>query len=388
MPPKNFTIGVLGAGQLSRMLLEAAAKRSLRAAFFDEALQSPAVAARTGAQHFRGKLSDAAALRDFLGQTETVVFENEFVDCDALAATAQGLSVRFAPGLDAIRTLQDKWKQKQILNQLGIPSARAFEVRELGASPGSLDRVFKWSRQGYDGKGVLIRPRDSQRLADFIREGQSRGGIVFAEECVEFQRELALVACRTPREFKAYPLVVSGQANGICQYVVGPARDLEVPAAIEVQAKEQARALGDALDLRGCFAIEFFWSPGRLLVNEIAPRVHNSGHYTMDVCPAGQFENHLLGALGEPLGETEPTSAFFMWNLLGPIGSAGAAASSDLPPLPRAEAKLHWYDKEALRGGRKMGHIHLDLSQAVEGEGLRREFEAWDRQWAARVISH
>jgi 5-(carboxyamino)imidazole ribonucleotide synthase len=370
-------VGILGGGQLGCMLADAALGLGLEPILLADAT-SPA-AALFSERTVRGSVTDTAVLRDFLSRAPVVAFENEFLDCDALQSAAQGLSVRYAPGLDVVRVLQDKLRQKELLTRLGIPTAEFLSIQP---STGSADAwthqaydalegevVLKWSRLGYDGKGVCL-ARDSadgrKEALEFCQASLARGIAVYAERKIAFKRELAIVAARSggasrPTDLIAYPLVVSEQERGVCKRVLGPATALGVPPRLEIEATEAARKLGDALGLEGVFAIELFESAaGEILVNEIAPRVHNSGHYSQDACRVSQFENHWRAILGAP-SAPKPRAGFGMLNLLGPEGMAlSLAQSRDTLPFSRVPepARLHWYGKSEIRPGRKVGHLN------------------------------
>jgi 5-(carboxyamino)imidazole ribonucleotide synthase len=353
-------LGILGTGQLSMMLTEAAGPMGLKTLAYD------------------GRLEDEAALSRFFAECSrvarapTVIFENEFVDCDLLERAGKPHGVRFVPGLAAIRELQDKILQKRRLEQLGIPTAAWLPIGEGEEPAAFLARagqrfsrgfVLKWARMGYDGKGVLVVGSSSSAAETFVSEAASRGIPVYAEEKIAFRRELAILSVYSTKGEQAhYPLVVSVQREGICRTVTGPATGLGVAEGLEKEAREAAVKLARSIDLFGAFALEFFETEaGQLLVNEIAPRVHNSAHYTQDSARTSQFENHLRAALGMPLGDTACTPAFAMVNLIGPPGASRLSLPASLGP-----GILHWYGKRDLRPGRKMGHLN-GASESPEG---------------------
>lgn len=351
-------IGILGNGQLAKMLLPAAKK-----------LGVPAFAL--------GEITPGT-LKALFSRVSHVLFENEFLDCAMLRNSARGTKVEFMPKLEVLELVQDKLEQKKLLEKLKIATA-PFKVLATPPAQAS-SAVLKWSRMGYDGKGVLLcdattRPRDIQL---FFSEAKTRGAKVYSEERIAFRRELAIVAARsTTGEFCAYPLVISEQENGICKKVYGPATSLGVDTAIEKTAVEWARQIAEHLQLVGAFALEFFEDPARgLLVNEIAPRVHNSGHYTLDGCETSQFENHVRACLGMALGKTTSAPVFAMINLLGP----GAAAA----PSPATGVHVHWYGKTEVRPRRKMGHLNAVGRSISELSGLLSKLEACDKVWASR----
>ena len=281
--------------------------------------------------------------------------------------------------------------QKKLLEKLNIPtapfslcnasSARAFEswlhacLKSLGPA-----LVLKWDRFGYDGKGncfVGMKPKESPRSAlkrclTFFEEGKRKGATVYAEQAIPFKREAALVAVRSSGKnggWANYPLVWTRQEKGICHTVWGPATAFGLPVQIEKQAIRHAKKIASSLNLCGAFAIEWFWTPGKpLMVNEIAPRVHNSGHWTQDAAQTSQFENHLRACLGWPLGSTQSTATFGMANCLGKRSrrfAPGKIPRRWLLQSLRSGGFPHWYGKRDERPGRKMGHTNFDSVRAL-----------------------
>lgn len=397
-------LGVLGGGQLARMLIEGARPLGSEIAIFAESADLPA--GRLGSPVTVGTIPPAdapieafAPLIAFLSKLDRVAFENEFIDTRALRRAAQGVSVRFFPDLPAIEELSDKLRQKQLLQRLGIPSA-PFQV----VQPETLDpvlasfggeAVLKWSRMGYDGKGVKIARSDSpegmREAREFCALGFARGAEIYAERRIDFRRELAIAAVRSVNgDFAAYPLVISEQEQGICDRVRGPARRLGVPEALEAEARAHSRNIAESLDIVGAFALELFETrDGKLLVNEIAPRVHNSAHYTQDASPVSQFENHWRAILGQPLGDTESAGTFAMLNLLGPPSISRPDAPELRPRPATSRVKLHWYEKHDLRPLRKLGHLNgVAADSTPDLNTLCRELEATRTTWIQNVVSH
>ncbi|MFO1519505.1 MAG: 5-(carboxyamino)imidazole ribonucleotide synthase [bacterium] len=384
-------VGILGGGQLAQMLAESALRLKLNPLIYTEDERSPA--SKTGAPVVIGRIEDREELRRFLSQVDTVVFENEFVDCQLLEQAAQDLKLLFFPGLSVIRAFQDKFTQKEILQKLNLPTASFISLED--DSPAGIVKalhqfpqgaVFKWSRMGYDGKGVLvvseIQAAPMKELQEFCRQAKERKAHVYVEEKVDFQRELAIVAVRSVTgQFSSYPLVLSEQEKGICRRVMGPATALGVTSELEKQAQDYARTLGERMSLVGCFALELFHTrSGDLMVNEIAPRVHNSGHYTQDACSASQFENHWRGVFGEPLGETKTTPVFAMLNLLGPEGVRGKVTPAMIPSRQEG-IFLHWYEKEEIRPSRKMGHLNAVGKSPEELNSILGRLEKNHEEW-------
>jgi 5-(carboxyamino)imidazole ribonucleotide synthase len=400
-------VGIIGGGQLARMLAQSALRLGLKPVIYAESAQCPA--ADSAHDVMVGALRGQAQLTRFLKRVEVVVFENEFVDVELLERAAararKNPRALFRPGLATIATLQDKLTQKKLLVRLKIPTAPFLEIRKFRDIETATERfgaaVLKWSRLGYDGKGVLIldpKKRIELRVIQAFYETAAQRGIpVYAEKKIDFRRELALIGVasgvsRAP-QFASYPLVISEQEDGICKLVTGPATTLGVPFGRESDASRIARKIADATGLAGAFGVEFFETrSGAILVNEIAPRVHNSGHYTQNAFSADQFENHWRGALGLPLRDPrlEPfqkNRRFAMLNLLGPPEVALSEPRHGALPLPEPgpSTHLHWYGKTEIRARRKLGHLNgvADSNRALER--LLREFRASERSWIQRL---
>lgn len=385
-----FRVGILGGGQLARMLVEDALPLGLEPVVFTDDPLAPA--ARICPWVHLGTIEDMASLSAFLGSVCVVAFENEFIDTARLKQAAQGLNLRFEPALDTLHLLQDKLSQKRILKRLQIPSAPWRLVRrdeplpaQIAAIRAELDQacVFKWSRMGYDGKGVLLTGPETpaETVQHFCEHGFSRPAEVYVEKMIRFRRELAMMAVRSIHgDFDAWPLVISEQGAGICRRVWGPAMQYGVDPGLEEQARSYARHLAEDLGMTGVFALEMFETEeGDLLINEIAPRVHNSGHYTQDGAATSQFANHWRAILGMPLGPVATPPAFAMLNLLGPAGVRLQHAPS-LPPPP-AEIHLHWYEKAGIRPHRKLGHVNRAGNCPDEIGSILESLEAYEQAW-------
>ncbi|HEX4923602.1 MAG TPA: 5-(carboxyamino)imidazole ribonucleotide synthase [Bdellovibrionales bacterium] len=388
----DASLGIIGDGQLARMLGEAARKMGLNVTVFAEDAAHPA--ARIALPTVLGSPKSLDALRQFVSKMDIIVFENEFVDCDLLTRASSGAKVTFLPSLANIALFQDKLKQKEKLKELSIPTSSfmAWDEKEdptlwVNAAFDQLGScVFKWSRLGYDGKGVFIardRASDLTAILGFITEARKKGVQIYAEQKIDFRRELAIVSTlSTLGEFVSYPLVISKQENGICRQVLGPATSFGVPTHLQELATQYAHRLGTSCGLFGTFAIELFeTADGDLLVNEIAPRVHNSGHYTQDAAETSQFENHWRGVLGLPLGPAKTSPAFFMWNVLGPDDTGPVKDSPEARPKALAPLRLHWYEKEEIRPRRKLGHINASAASPDEIDKLINEILRVDREW-------
>lgn len=366
-------IGIIGGGQLALMLADAAERIGVTPIILAASPEDPAPQRHSGAVF--GSAQDPKVLEQFFSQAQMVIFENEFVDCGILREAAKDLDIRFIPSLETLSLFQDKIQQKKLLNQAGVPTAEFFVLGLadqippsdlLGVVTAACERfggscVLKWSRMGYDGKGVLpvdLTQLDLKRIESFFKQAASKNSEIYAERKIPFKRELAVIAAYSiTGEFSAYPLVISEQKEGVCSLVYGPACTLGVPNELEKAAHEYAKKVGQLGKLNGIYALEFFETEkGQLLVNEIAPRVHNSGHYTQNAAMTDQFENHLRACLGLTLGATSSTGVFAMHNLLGPdVHLSGVEV-----PMPATSENsfLHWYGKKEIRLHRKLGHLN------------------------------
>ena len=251
---------------------------------------------------------------------------------------------------------------------------------------------MKWSRFGYDGKGnFFLTDIPAQKIAalEFISAGISRGGAVYAEQMIPFDQEIAIVASRSADgSFYSYPVVVSQQSSGICLTVKGPAEKFGINALAVKKLEQVAAIIGSKGDIIGVFAVEAFLMGDQILVNEIAPRVHNTGHYSQDACLVSQFEAHLRSTLGSgsagidksPLSENKIAEYFGMRNILG----AKSVNRKDAVPLPNISEplKLHWYQKVGSKPGRKLGHINFTATTSTDLETLFLQAVNEEKSWA------
>jgi 5-(carboxyamino)imidazole ribonucleotide synthase len=328
-------VGVIGGGQLGRMLALAGIPLGLRFRFLDPA---PDACAGEVGELLTGPYDDPELLDRLAEEADTVTYEFENVP---VAAARRAGAV---PSPSALELGQDRLAEKQLFRRLGIPTARFGSLEETG-----VPALVKTRRLGYDGKG--------QRRVDTpepLAEGE------LAEQLVDFGRELSLVAVRSRAGDTAfYPLAENRHEQGILRVSVAPA-----PSPPQAEAEEYGRRLLDELDYVGVIALELFEVDGRLLASEFAPRVHNSGHWTIDGAATSQFENHLRAILGLPLGPTGALAPCTMVNLIG-----APPPVAELLALPGA--RLHLYGK-APRPGRKLGHVTLvDAEPTIVDEALR-----------------
>jgi 5-(carboxyamino)imidazole ribonucleotide synthase len=340
-------VGVLGAGQLGRMLALAGYPLGLRFAFMDENSEAPA--GHLGALTVAG-WDDRAALDAFANTVDLVTYEFENVPVAAAERLATHVPVFPAPG--ALNVAQDRLKEKQLFRDLDIGTARFAEVDtrddlDRAVAAIGLPSVLKTRTQGYDGKGQRVLRRAADLDPAFAAIG---GRPLILEGFVPFDRELSILAARSRTGETAYwPLVENVHRDGILRLSVAPAAEADSGLA-DAAATIVARVL-EALDYVGVLAIELFQFEGRLLANEMAPRVHNSGHWTIEGAKTSQFENHLRAILGLPLGATDAIGVSAMINLIGETPDPSAI-------LGIAGAHLHLYGKPA-RPGRKLGHVTL-----------------------------
>jgi 5-(carboxyamino)imidazole ribonucleotide synthase len=346
-------IGVLGAGQLGRMLALAGYPLGLRFRFFDAAHEAPV---RDLAEFIRADFADLAALDRFADGLEVATYEFENVPVAAVEHLARRLPVY--PPAAALRSSQDRLAEKTLFRSLGIATAPFVAVTERAELDRALEEmgypaILKTRRMGYDGKGqYLIRERAAAEQAwqqTVCWASQARpANELLLEGFVPFDRELSQLAVRgRDGRMVFYPLVENHHADGMLRLSLAPAPNLT--PALEQRAREYATCVLEALNYVGVLAIEFFQQGEQLLANEMAPRVHNSGHWTIEGAQTSQFENHLRAILGLPLGAAGARQPCAMLNLIGELPDTRAV-------LAHEGTHLHLYGKKP-RPGRKIGHI-------------------------------
>jgi len=341
------TIGILGGGQLGYMLALAGYPLGLHFRFLDPSPEAPVGRI---AQRVTAEFSDQAALEKFSSGLELVTYEFENVPVEAAEFLAARVPV-YPPPV-ALETAQDRLKEKQLFQKLGIATTEFVPVSKPNELDAALKKiglpaVLKTCRMGYDGKGQWI-----LRTTEDVAKAKSELPAVplILERFVPFTRELSILAVRSSNgETAVYPLVENHHRGGILRLSLAPAPRLEPP--IQRAAENAARHVLESLKYVGVLAIEFFEHDGRLLANEMAPRVHNSGHWTIEGAVTSQFENHLRAVLGMPLGSTGLTGHSAMLNLIGELPE-----SAEVLAVP--DTHLHLYGKSP-RPGRKLGHVTL-----------------------------
>jgi len=352
-------VGVVGGGQLARMMIAPAVELGIELRVLAEEERMSASLAATAVGDYR----DATTVLEFAREVDVLTFDHEHVPQDVLAALVEaGVAVR--PGPDPLQFAQDKLLMRARLQELGMPQPEWAAVTDAEQLRAFLDAhggraVLKTPRGGYDGKGVRVVSTAVEADDWFAALTEdARGGALLAEELVDFTRELAQQIARSPSgEVRAYPVVETVQRGGVCAEVIAPAphaagRLSDVAAHIGV-------GVAEGLGVTGMLAVELFETTDqRLLVNELAMRPHNSGHWTQDGAHTSQFEQHLRAVLDLPLGDSAPIATWsVMVNILG--GPADGALDERFAAAMAAHpaAKLHTYGK-APRPGRKVGHVN------------------------------
>jgi 5-(carboxyamino)imidazole ribonucleotide synthase len=347
------TIGILGGGQLARMLALAGAPLGLRFLVVDSAADA---CAGQVAPLLRADWRDFDALADFARRIDVATFDFENVP----AETAHWLTehTRVSPNPSALAISQDRLAEKNLFREIGLDTPAFAAVDSRADLVEAVERIgcpaiLKTRRLGYDGKGQFRLKSPS----DVDAAWTALGGVPsILEAFVAFERELSVIAVRSREgEFRTYPLTQNWHADGILSASLAPAPASE---ALAPAAYAYARRIAERLDYVGTFALELFVRDGQLLGNEIAPRVHNSGHWTIEGTPTSQFENHIRAVLGWPLGDTTALGVNAMLNWVGELPAA-------VPVL--AEPRAHWHDygKEP-RVGRKVGHATLCAATTQE----------------------
>jgi 5-(carboxyamino)imidazole ribonucleotide synthase len=355
-------IGIIGAGQLGRMLALAGYPLALQFRFLDTAADSPGGQV---APIVLGAFDDPRSLARLATDVDLVTYEFENVPVAALERVASRRPVW--PPVDALRVSQDRLLEKTLFADLDIPTPpfRAVDSRaelEAAARELGLPCVLKTRRLGYDGKGQFV----LKRRADVARAWEALGGVpLILEGFVRFEREASIVAVRSTRgETRFYPVVENEHRAGILHRTLAPLRG---GARLQRLAERHATRLLDHFGYAGVLTIEFFVVDGRLVANEMAPRVHNSGHWTIEGAATSQFENHLRAVLGLPLGATDALGHAGMINCIGRMPDRDAVLA-----LPGVH--LHDYGK-APRPGRKLGHATVVARTAIARDALLKRIE-------------
>ena len=361
LPPRQpkaaRTLGIVGGGQLAKMLAQSASQFGCDVVVLERNHHSPA--ANLAIETVIGDWDNPDSLLILGSMVDVVTLENEFVDADSLAALEQ-FGHPLWPTAATIRTVQDKLLQKRALAEAGLPVPRFAPVSDRAAVAAAAKEfgwplVLKKRRNGYDGKGNFTL-RSTADIETGWTQLNGDTNALYVEEFCPFAAELAMMLTRgQDGGIVAYPLVETIQRDHICHVVKAPAN---VPKETAARAAEIARKAVEAVKHVGTMGVEMFLAKdGNVLINELAPRVHNSGHYTIEACVCSQFENHVRAVMGWPLGSTEMrTPAAVMVNLLGAAKGTGTPHGLD-KALAIPGAHPHIYGKSISAPGRKMGHV-------------------------------
>jgi 5-(carboxyamino)imidazole ribonucleotide synthase len=349
----DASLGVLGGGQLGRMFTLAAHSMGYRVVVLDPDPHSPA--GLIADQHINADYQDRAALQMLGDECAAITTEFENIPAESLEFLEQYCPVR--PGADAVRIAQNRINEKTFIRQQGLataPFAAIYEAADIEDAISGLQPplLLKTASMGYDGKGQQQVSTADEASAAFIQAG---GAPCILEEMIELEREISVVLVRNSSGLTAvYPVGENRHVNGILDTTIVPSG---ADTAITDAAIDMARQLADAMNYCGVLAVEFFCTrQGELLINEMAPRPHNSGHYTVDACATSQFEQQVRMMCGLMPSDTKLLSAVVMTNLMGDIWNDGDPAWQHV--LNEPGAHLHLYGKREARPGRKMGHIN------------------------------
>jgi 5-(carboxyamino)imidazole ribonucleotide synthase len=358
-------IGILGAGQLGRMLAMAGYPLGQKFGFYGLSHDEPA--AMLG--HMHTQTDDTSNLDDLVNFADVITFESENTSVELVKKISQTTPVY--PGATSLYYAQDRGREKALFNQLAIPCApyaliNNFTDLEAAVQTIGLPAVLKTTTEGYDGKGQFVIKQPEQLHQAWLSIGE-RPAIL--EGFINFKRELSIIAVRNAHnEHVYYPLVENQHRDGILRLTLAPAQQID--PAIQQQAERYMQALLDQMDHVGVLTLELFETEAGLIANEMAPRVHNSGHWTMEGAQTSQFENHIRAISGLPLGSTAVRQTFAaMVNIIGEQGDIVAALK-----LPNVH--VHLYNK-AERAGRKLGHINVLATSQAELNKTLEHLQAW-----------
>ncbi|MGM0389006.1 MAG: 5-(carboxyamino)imidazole ribonucleotide synthase [Natrinema limicola] len=349
------TIGVVGGGQLGRMLAEAAAPLGVEVVVLDPTPDCPA--ALVARDQIVADFDDEAGIRDLAERADVLTFEIELADQNVMDRISEETGTPVHPKPSTLETIHDKLVQKRKLEAAGVPVPPFREVDDADDIREAIDDygapvMLKARTGGYDGRGNV--PVESKADAEDALE--SVAGPAMVESFVDFEREVSVIAVKGDDEVATFPLGENVHEDEILRETIVPARSSE---AVTERAYDVARDVLEVMDGRGVYGIELFEATdGEILLNEIAPRPHNSGHWTIEGTQTSQFEQHIRAVLGWPLGSTALRSPTVMTNLLGDVEEEGLAQLGDIDEiLETPGASLHWYGKHQARPLRKMGHV-------------------------------
>ncbi|MDT8387256.1 MAG: 5-(carboxyamino)imidazole ribonucleotide synthase [Thiogranum sp.] len=364
----DATLGVLGGGQLGRMFVQAARRIGYRVWVLDADPHSPA--GSIADRHLVAPYTEASALREMSSQCAAITTEFENVPAETLAFLEARVPVR--PGSGAVAIARDRIQEKTFIRTLGLATAPFVAVctsedLKQACTRIKLPALLKTAQLGYDGKGQFLIENAADADHGFRQLGEAA---CILEERVELQQELSVILARgVDGTMTVYPVGENVHVNGVLDTTSVPAR---ISPAIAQQAVQMAQSLAVALDYCGVLAVEFFLTrSGELLINEMAPRPHNSGHYTLDACVTSQFEQQVRTLCGLAPGATTLLSPAVMINLLGDLWHSEPPPWQQLFQHPGA--KLHLYGKRQARQGRKMGHYTCLAAQLDDAAAMAEE---------------
>jgi len=370
------TLGVVGGGQLGRMLAEAAAPLGVEVVVSDPTPDAPA--APVARDQVVGDFDDPEAVRELAERADFLTFEIELADPDLLERVAEETDTPVHPDPETLRIIEDKLVQKRRLAEAGVPVPEFREVNSADELREALDdlgypAMLKARKGGYDGRGnVPVESPDEvesafAEIVDAAQGGspEDPSGVAMVEEMVDFERELAVMGCLGDGERDTFPVTETIHREEILRETRSPP---EADGTVRERAREVALDVLDVMAGRGVYGIELFEaSDGEILLNEIAPRPHNSGHWTIEGCHTSQFEQHVRAVTGRPLGDTGRRAPTVSANVLGDVEERqDATLSGEDAVFERSRAHLHWYGKQEVYRLRKMGHL------ALVGEGGER----------------
>jgi phosphoribosylaminoimidazole carboxylase PurK protein len=368
---QSGTIGIVGGGQLGRMLTEAALKLGFQVVVVDPGENCPAKQA--GAQQIVGALYDPAALQELGERSDYITVEIEHLDAQLLATIGKPVN----PAPQTITLIQDKLTQKQFLQRAGVPVAAFVDITDKASATKAWQAfggkmVLKTRKGAYDGRGNQVVSSEAE-LSEALQH--FAGQELYAEKFVPFQKELAIMVARDMQgNVATYPLTETIQQRNICIETLTPAA---VSPQLVPQATQFAAEVAQHLEGAGVFGIEMFLTDyGQILINEVAPRVHNSGHYTIEACQTSQFEQHIRAITGGELGSTAlKVPAAVMVNILGERDG-----TTDPQGIDKAEQHphtyVHLYGKSPTKVDRKMGHITVTADSVTTAKALAEQARA------------
>ena len=357
---KSKQVGVIGGGQLAWMMAEIAPQLDLELIVQTPQRDDPAV--MRAKDVILAAVDDADATKELAARCDWITFENEFINLEALRSLAEQ-GVCFRPSLDALAPLLDKYEQRSYLKSIGLPVPRFTALSSISDLEAATDfpLVLKARRHGYDGQGTFMIKDRAELIATW---NKFQCPPMLLEEFVPFTKELAVMVARNVSgEIVVYPVVETYQKNQVCHWVIAPAA---VSEQVRQEIRQLARTLVNQLQVVGIFGIELFLTDDeRILVNEIAPRTHNSGHYTVDACDISQFEMQLRAVADLELTTPQlKTPGAVMVNLLGYEDSNSDYQSKRERIASLTHTFVHWYGKIQSRPGRKLGHVTVLLSES------------------------